>query len=256
MVEPNEAPIDLGPTTPHNPILGGPITIGSLLPYALVLERHDQREMLNMLSRLAMTPRWDDIRPFTVSKGANGDVVQYIQRVRALGDLEVLKSYLLLLWSGQFQVDDWSGALTKMQISIQEDFGGIGMRDHREDLMKWLDRAPEQLDRLAHACIAVQPTKKQYEEFRRRMLEVDEEAVQELSCTPPWLICFNLLTPADAYRISPDLHVCPAPPVPITLRWEARRPPTSYHFICTLTPVIVVAFHCTHRHATQSKASG
>jgi len=222
MVEPNEAPVDLGPTTPHNPILGGPMTIGSLLPYTLILERHNQREMLNALSPLAMTPRWDDIRPFTVSKGANGDVVQYIRRVRALGDFEVLKSYLLLLWSGQFQVDDWSGALTEMQISIQEDFGGIGMRDHREELMKRLDCVPEQLDRLAHAGIAVQPTKKQYKEFRRRMLEVDEEAVQELSCTLPWLVRFGLPTPADLdmHRISLSTFVCTLP-LPCNSVWEA-----------------------------------
>jgi len=56
--------------------------------------------------------------------GARGDAVCH---VRALGDLGILKSYLLLLWSEWFHIDSWSGGFDEMQISIQEDFGGIGM---------------------------------------------------------------------------------------------------------------------------------
>jgi len=189
--------------------------ISVLLPYALILERRNQREMLNALSRVAVIVShfwWGDIKPFIVSKGD----VQYIRRVRALGDLEVLKSYLLLFWSGLPHIDDWLESLAEVQISIQEDFGGIGMAHHRKDLMKWLDRGLEE------GYDTTESTKERYKEFRRLL---EEEHVKVVSRTPPWLILFNLLTPTDAYRISPDLHVCPAPPVPITLRWEARRSP-------------------------------
>ena len=76
--------------------------------------------------------------------GAGGDV---IRRVLALGDLRLLKSYLLLLWSEWFHIDSLSGGLDEIQISIREDFSGMGMGCHREGLIKRLDHILEQLYR-------------------------------------------------------------------------------------------------------------
>ena len=112
------------------------------------------------------------------SSGAGGDV---IRRVRGLGDLGILKSYLLLLWSEWFHIDSRSGGLEEMQISIQEDFSGIGMGCHREDLIKRLDHILEQLNRSG----VTQLPKEQYGELRKLLLEVDREAANTLSRTSP-----------------------------------------------------------------------
>jgi len=67
-----------------------------------------------------------------------------VRQVRALGNIEIFKSYLFLIWLGQ----DWFTlpAFTKICVSIREDFGGIGMVHHREDLMIRLDVILRRLD--------------------------------------------------------------------------------------------------------------
>jgi hypothetical protein len=69
------------------------------------------------------------------SYGTKGDVVRH---VRALGDIEILKSYFLLVWSERGSINQ-DGSLTEMQISIREDFGGVVMGRHRQDLIERLD---------------------------------------------------------------------------------------------------------------------
>jgi len=71
--------------------------------------------------------------------GSSPDVLHI---VRALGDLEILKSYLLLIWS---EWDHLRGP-SEMAISIREDFSGIEMGYHREDLLRHLDHVLGQLD--------------------------------------------------------------------------------------------------------------
>lgn len=66
------------------------------------------------------------------------------RQVQALGDIDILKSYLLLVWS------EWdhlpSCGFCMMCTLIEEDFGGIGMGCHQEDLIKHLDYILGQLD--------------------------------------------------------------------------------------------------------------
>ena len=109
-----------------------------------------------------------------------GTYAHIINEVRALKDAEVLKSYLLLVWS------EWNGVLSRdpyytsgevhdvtfncpfssntssshppnthrvvscsfclMRISIREDFGSVGMGHHRADLIHRLDHVLAQLD--------------------------------------------------------------------------------------------------------------
>ena len=78
------------------------------------------------------------------SMGSGGDVVR---RVRGLADIEILKSYLLLVWSEWDCIDSQeSGGLAEMQVSIREDFSRIEIWRDREDLIKRLDYVLEQLD--------------------------------------------------------------------------------------------------------------
>ena len=136
-------------------------------------------------------------------KGTERDVVRH---VRALGDIEVLKSYLLLVWSEWDPISPQSGGLAEMQVAIREDFNGIGMGRHREDLIKQLDRVLEQLDlglleehmpSLSEGDI--QQAKEQYGELKEVLLEVDGEAMNALARTPLSLIPFTRSTDTHEY---------------------------------------------------------
>ena len=58
--------------------------------------------------------------------------------IRRLGDIEILKSYLLIMWSDR--VFPSSEILYEMERAIREDFGGPGveMESHRKDLVERL----------------------------------------------------------------------------------------------------------------------
>ena len=76
------------------------------------------------------------------SIGTKGDIVR---RVRELGDAEILKSYFPLVWSERDCICDESG-LVEMQISIREDFNGIGLEHQRKALVERLDYVLGQLN--------------------------------------------------------------------------------------------------------------
>ena len=114
--------------------------------------------------------------------GVGPDVVRY---VRELGDLEILKSYFLLVWSEWERIPD-SGH-EEMEVSIREDFGGIGMHCDREDLIKRLDHVLGQLDRgLGHFKRHkpwmdeddIQRSKRLYRSLKEVLLEVDRKATE------------------------------------------------------------------------------
>ena len=123
-------------------------------------------------------------------------------QVRALGDTELLKSHLILALSDWCPIYDWSSRPANILTSIREDFSGVGVGCHREDLIK-------RLAELERACdIHFGRTMGRYEEFKRVLLEVDGEATNILTRTPLVLVRFGLLTPVDTYRIALDFHVC------------------------------------------------
>ena len=151
------------------------------------------------------------------SEWTKGDVVHH---VRSLGDIEILKSYLLFVWLDPGGVDDWLGGLNEMQVSIREDFNGIGMVHHREDLIRQLDNllrpvlhptsrdrgAKEQYSESEESSVVIplpipqivprhQGAMEQYSELKAVLLEVDEEAMNILTRMPPKLILFfSMLT--------------------------------------------------------------
>ena len=87
-----------------------------------------------------------------------GSALCIVQKVRAIGDIETLKSYMLLVWSEwdplySGKVRNYSGqhyshpkSLHEMCTSIREDFSGIGMEHHQKDLLQHLDHILGQLD--------------------------------------------------------------------------------------------------------------
>jgi len=176
------------------------------------------------------------------SRGTSGDVVR---QVRALGDAEILKSYLLLVWSEWDRIDDeQSGGLTEMEVSIREYFSGIEMWRHREDLIKRLDHVLEQLDRGLDHLQRHKPSleihdisraKVQYNELKRVLLDVGIEAIDALARKPPPLILFGLLTLIYTRRIPLEFHVRSASPVSVIYleRLSLSRPTTwfSHRFI-------------------------
>ena len=91
---------------------------------------------------------WLTKRPslLPISQGRNYATARHnIKVVWALVDIEVLKSYLFVVWSEW----DWlsNSCFDEMCIVIREDFGGIEMRHHRADLIQRLDDVLGQLDR-------------------------------------------------------------------------------------------------------------
>lgn len=162
-------------------------------------------------------------------------------QVRALGDIEVLKAYLLLIWSEwdcisalgwdfvaslQQHIPTRQSGLTEMQASLREDFSGIRMGHHRKDLIDRLDHILEQLDRgLGHLeqhkpgvneCY-IKMAKEEYEGLRRVLLEIEGEAADTLARMFHRLILFHLLIPVVVCRIQFNLHVCSATPMSMIL---------------------------------------
>ena len=150
------------------------------------------------------------------SKGSSGDIVR---QVRALGDVETLTSYMLLIWSEWDCVDSSEqgsaggrSGLAEMRISIQEDFSGVRMGRYREDLIIRLDHVLEQLGRGLEYLEKhkpgvdedyIQMAKEQYEGLRKVLLEVDGEAANTLARTSPWVHSSR----------STDVHVCAQNPI-------------------------------------------
>ena len=147
----------------------------------------------NVVKRTTRQKKWLSLPPRCLgrSKGTGGDVIRL---VRELGDVIILKSYLLLVWSEWDLIDNRSGGLAEMRISIRDDFSGIGMECHRQDLLKRLDDVLEQLDRgLGYLWQRkpgigeddIQIAKEQYGWLKRVLLEVDREAVNALARMSP-----------------------------------------------------------------------
>jgi len=106
------------------------------------------------------------------------------QTVRALGDIEILTSYLLLVWS------EWDFVMPRgfdeMCASIREDFGGEGMGHHRKDLLQRLDHVLGELERGLEYFRQHKPgleedrilfRQGQYGRLKEILLEVDKEAI-------------------------------------------------------------------------------
>ena len=173
---------------------------------------------------------WLNRRPFlppTCGAHYLGSTRDVVQAVRALGDVETLTSYLFLTWS------EWgnphSGGFDQMRASVREDFGGIGVGHHREDLLQRLDRILGQLDLGFEHLRQQKPTlevddirwmKEQYGELREILLEVDRQVIDPERPDrefPRSAISFSLLTPPDRCGIPLGDRLCDSSPVSIVV---------------------------------------
>ena len=128
----------------------------------------------------------------------HGTMSEIVDHIRSLGDIEILKSYFLLVWS------EWDSlyisGLTAMETTVRDEFSGIAMWRHREDLADRLDHVLEQLDRGLEYFKQHNPqideahipyAEGQYRKLKEVLAEVDREAMETLSSAPPNLLRFN-----------------------------------------------------------------
>ena len=156
-----------------------------------------------------------------------GTTRNVIQTVRDLGDIDTLKSYLLLVWS---EWDHLRGA-SEMAATLREVFGEIGFWRHREDLLHHLDHILGELGRGFDYLHRHNPSLRgddvmqmrlQYGRLRRTLLDVHGEAMVTLTRESPRLITpFSLPTHTD--RMPLDVRVCNSSPLSIAA-WLEHSP--------------------------------
>jgi len=181
---------------------------------------------------------WLNKRPLLppICVGRNrGSTAPVVQIVWESGDVEIITSYLLLIWS------PWDGlsigGLGEMLISLRKGFSGIGMARHRKALLQRLDRI---LWGLGPDWVIVKQYKPsitrqvawerrmQYNQLMGEVLEIAKEAVDEHICEPPRLtILFVILTPMNNHRAQ-QIHVCNSSSLSIVVYLEHFPHPTLY----------------------------
>jgi hypothetical protein len=124
-----------------------------------------------------------------------GSAPAVVRHIRGLGDIEILKSYFLLVWS------EWNylypSGLAEMEITIRKEICGVAMRRHREDLTGRLDHVLERLDRELEYFKQQNPrideahitkAKRHYGRLREVLAEVGRSLTEALPGTHPTLI--------------------------------------------------------------------
>jgi hypothetical protein len=121
-----------------------------------------------------------------LSSGSHRGVVR---TVRALNDIGILTSYMIVIWSKSNPLD--CDGFAEMRMSVREDFNGIGMGCNRAELIQQLDYVLENLDWQLwnlggildddesgrnRETLRLQSMKDRYGELKRILQEVDQEA--------------------------------------------------------------------------------
>jgi len=192
------------------------------------------RSVVDMLLQLAADPHlrpsipadvwsWLNERPSLPSicggryLGSGHDTVR---TVRALDDIGILTSYLILVWSEWEPLDHGDG-FAEMRMSIRQDFSGVGNGYCRAELRRLdyilgkLDRLSVRLDirlgdeelwhdRLWHHSKDIES---RYGLLKRVVREMDQKATGTLNCMPPNFKFLSLLTLMYLNRIPLHLHV-------------------------------------------------
>ena len=172
-----------------------------------------------------------------------GTVGWVVRRVRELGDVELLESLFLLVWSEWNSINGPEG----MRASIREDFCGIGMWRHREALIKRLDHVLGELGKGFEHLKQQKPSldkdhirlaRKDYGELQEVLLQVDREALEILT-RMPFIYLFDLLTRTDVHRIPLNIHLCSPPPMSVVARPQRSllALPTPYFIRASVTSV-------------------
>ena len=143
-----------------------------------------------------------------LSSAGDSDIVR---TVRGLNNVGVLTSYLILVWLGSGSLNSNNPA--EIRASFREDFNGVGMGDHRAELIQRLglyisgesDERSERLDfdldlednELRDSEERLQYQRARYIELKRILQEVDQEATKIFDRAPPSFIFPGLLTLMD-----------------------------------------------------------
>ena len=155
-----------------------------------------------------------------------------VKAVQGLQDIEILKSYLLVVWSEWDAL--WDEGFDEICASIYGDFGEIGMGHHRADLIQRLDHILGELDQGLDYLQqhnpdlntdSVQKMEHQYGELKNILLKMNAKAITRLSY--PALMLLWTLTHMDIHRIPCNIYVCTASPMSITSHLETYTLPTS-----------------------------
>ena len=142
-----------------------------------------------------------------------------VRHIRNLGDIEILKSFFLVVWSEWYFFDPL--VLEEIEISIREDFRGIGMQGHRRELIERLDHILGQLDRGVRylrehlpfiSVYWAERTKTDYRKLRRTLEELGEGRGDISACASPELIHSNLYPDPCWLKQNSILFACPLPP--------------------------------------------
>jgi len=102
-----------------------------------------------------------------------GTCEHVVRIVRKLGDVELITSYLFVVWSelSSLTPDSYEAMLDL----IRGELGGIGAVGHRADLIQRLDYVMSCIDEMSGLLLGL------YGEFRMVLLEMDEEATKTLA---------------------------------------------------------------------------
>ena len=98
-----------------------------------------------------------------------------IDHIRGLGDIEILKSYFLVVWSEWWHLPQ--NHLGRAEVLIREDFGGIEMQDHRKDLIEQVHHILGELDK---GTAYLKPRWPKYDERRVRWAKESYKKLEEV----------------------------------------------------------------------------
>ena len=126
-----------------------------------------------------------------------------VQAVQKFGDVELIASYLFVVWSEWDGLPSWDCGV--MLHLIRGELSGVGVGGHQEDLIHQLDRVLPRLRPGSHK-------KRHYEEFRTALLEMNKEAAKTLTGMSHRVVAlFCLLTCACAGYQSTFMCTLPPP---------------------------------------------
>ena len=137
------------------------------------------------------------------------------QLVRDLGDLEIITSYLYIVWS------EWSWfypeGCAAMLDFIWAGFRGIGRIRHQTVLIQRLDDVLSQATPDSPISPEAAGDVLWYREFREALVEMNEEAMEIIGGLSPRAIALFLYANVYAYRISLHFHVCSSPSLSVVI---------------------------------------
>ena len=150
---------------------------------------------------------WLTLRPSLppVCRGRyQGSHLRVMQQVRGLKDIEILKSYLLIIWS---EWDSIQGSGFRMiRECIREEFSRVEANSHRAELVQRLDEIIGELDKgleyLRHDRPDLEEEdlrerKRQYKELGKILKEIPEVLEIPTCMSPRSINLFDLLTVAE-----------------------------------------------------------